>query len=89
LRWVSSASILELARAGSAGLVDHEHVGELDLVGEELCDAALVTFGGREVAIGEAVPSTELAQDRGGVDDRDRGVELGSTHGARAPRDHP
>jgi hypothetical protein len=76
--------LLEFSLAGSVGLVDHEHVGELDLVDQELCDAPLVAFCRCEVAIGEAVPSTELAQDRRRVDDGDGGVELGDVAEARA-----
>ena len=73
----------EVAATDPVGLVDHEDVGELDLVDEELRDAALVIVGRCQVAVGESVSGGELVEDRGGVDDGDRGVELGDVPEAR------
>jgi len=62
--------------ACEVGLVHHEHVGELDLVDQEVREGAIVLGSGRELPVAEQVLGAELVEERRGVDHRHHRVQL-------------
>ena len=57
------------------GLVDHDHVGELDLVHEQLHDVAGILVVEPDTAVAEFVPRAVILEEVAGVDDRHERVE--------------
>ena len=67
----------QLAGAHEVGLADDQHVGELDLLDQQVIDGAVVILVQREVAVPELVALAEVLREGRRVDDRDHGVQLG------------
>jgi hypothetical protein len=61
--------------AGEIGLVEHDDVGELDLVDQQASQAAIVLGGDGEAAVGQADPRPDVREEGRGIDHRDHGVE--------------
>jgi hypothetical protein len=59
------------------GLVEHDDIGELDLVHEEIADRARVVLVLVQAALGQPVAAGQFGEEAGGVDDGDHGVEAG------------
>ena len=68
---------LELASTGPIGLVNDDHIRELDLIDQEVSDTPLVVLDRTDVAVGEPIARPELAQDCLGIDDSHHRVEIG------------
>ncbi len=67
----------KVVRADQVGLVDHQHVGELDLVHQQVGDAPVVVLVRRQSSRLEGLPGLDHGQQAGRVDHGDGGVQAG------------
>ena len=68
--------LVELVGADGIGLVDEDDVGELDLIGEQIRDAAGVFAGDAHFAVLEVIGAVVVVEEVPRIDDGDHGVEL-------------
>ncbi|MCW0417758.1 hypothetical protein NB689_003512 [Xanthomonas sacchari] len=69
------AGAVEGGRIGQVGLADDDHIGELDLLHQQVDQPALVVVPGLQAAVGQALGRAEVAQEADPVDHGEHGVQ--------------